>query len=131
MTSLDKIRGNLRELPQVQDQGRRKISTALRSWTIGGVGETIALWTLYKARFWRIVKPLRIQYRNNGKMVDVSSFISPNQLRQGLCLLPNEDERYYRKKILTEEQIKLTYRWDFLALKIHEESGNRKCFLVS
>jgi len=37
MTFMTKIEGNLKELPQVQNIGRRKISGALRSWTIGGV----------------------------------------------------------------------------------------------
>jgi len=128
MTILTKIEGNLKELPQAQDRGGRKISSALRSWTIGGAGEAIALWALCKVRFWRIVKPLLIQHRNNDEIVNISSFISPNQLRQGLCWLPNEDELYYRKKILTDEQIKLTYRWDFLALKIQKEIGKNKVF---
>ncbi|MCW4003258.1 MAG: hypothetical protein NWE95_05015 [Candidatus Bathyarchaeota archaeon] len=111
-----RIEGNLKQLPQLKRRGGRNMSNALRSWTIGDVGEVIGFWALHKARFWRIVKPLLLQHKSEDKLVNISSFISPNQLRQGLCWLPNSDERYYRK-ILTEEQIQLTFRWDFLALK--------------
>ena len=114
---LARIKGNLEELPEAPKRRKGKRLTALRSWTIGGVGEAIAFWALHKARFWRVVKSLLLQYKNGDGITKVSSFISPNQLRQGLCFLPSYDERYYRRKFLTDEQIKLTFRWDFLALK--------------
>ena len=77
------------------------------------MGEVIGFWALHKAKFWWIVKPLMLQGMGKGNML---TFISENQLRQGLCWLPSSAERYYRKT-LTEEQIKLTFRWDFLAKK--------------
>lgn len=99
-------------MPTVKS-GQRDLSNALRCWTIGGVGEVIGFWALHKAKFWWIVKPLMLQGMGKGNTL---TFISPNQIRQGLCWLPNSAERYYRK-ILTEEQINLTFRWDFLAKK--------------
>ncbi len=105
------IEGNLKALPAVE-KGKKDFTNTLRCWTIGGVGEVISFWGLHKAKFWRIVKPIMFQ----GCLINGLAFVSPNQIRQGLCLLPNSDERYYRKR-LTDEQIKLTYRWDFLALK--------------
>ena len=120
--NLTSIKGNLCELPEILYVGTA--SNALRSWAIGDVGETIAFWALHKAKFWRIVKPFLIQYMAGDEIVNISSFISPNQIRHGSCMLPNEDERYYKEKILTEEQVKLTYRWDFLAVKI-EKVGDR------
>lgn len=120
--ALTRIEENLKQLPQVKRRGGRNMSNALRSWTIGGVGEVIGFWSLHKARFWRIVKPLLLQHKSEDKLVNISSFISPNQLRQGICKFPTEDELYYRK-ILTEEQIELTFRWDFLALRIQKEIG--------
>jgi hypothetical protein len=110
--ALTHIEGNLKQLPTVKC-GRRGMSNALRCWTIGGVGEVIGFWALHKARFWYIVKPIMLQGMGKGNIL---TYISPNQLRQGLCWLPSSAERYYRK-ILTDEQIKLTFRWDFLANK--------------
>lgn len=110
--ALSHIEGNLKQLPTVKS-GQKDLSKALGCWTIGGIGEVIGFWALHKAKFWRIVKPLRLQGIGRGNTV---TFISPNQIRQGLVWLPSSNERYYRK-ILTEEQINLTFRWDFLALK--------------
>jgi len=120
--TLTRTEGNLKQLPQVKRRGRRNMSNALRLWTIGGVGEVIGFWALHKARFWRIVKPLLLQHKREDELENISSFISPNQLRQGICMLPTEDELYYRK-ILTEEQIEFTCRWDFLALRIQRGIG--------
>lgn len=100
------------------------MSNALRYWTIGGIGEVVGFWALHRARFWRIVKPLLLQHKREGELENISSFISPNQLRQGICMFPTNDELYYRK-ILTEEQIELTRRWDFLALKIQRGIGKQ------
>jgi len=111
--TLTRVKGNLKRLPTVKC-GKRDMSNALRSWTIGGVGEALGFWALHRAKFWRIVKPLMLQGLGNGNII---AFISPNQLRQGLCWLPSDSERYYRKA-LTEEQIKLAFRWDFLANKL-------------
>ena len=113
------IKGNICELPEMVHA--ETAASTLRSWIIGDIGENIAFWALHEAKFWRIVKPFQIQYMAGDEIINISSFISPNQVRHGLCMLPNEDERYYAEKILTEEQLKLTYRWDFLALKIQKE----------
>ena len=122
------INGNLLELPEVSQRAGKNVSSALRPWTIGSVGEAIGFWVLNKARFWRIVKPLLLQCRIDNEIRNISSFISPNQIRQGLCFLPNQDERYYKDKLLTEDQVKLTYRWDFLALLTRKESGKSRVY---
>jgi len=123
-----RIKGNLLELPKVPKRAGKHISRALRNWTIGDIGEVIGFWVLHKAGFWRIVKPFLLQCRNGDKIVNISSFISPNQIRQGICLLPTTDERYYKDKILTEEQMKSTHRWDFLALRIRKRGGKIKAY---
>jgi len=118
--NLATITGNLQELPKLP----------VSSWITGDVSEAIGLWALYKARFWKIVKPLHLQWRKRHQITNISSFISPNQIRQGLCLIPSHDELYYRDKILTEEQMKLTHRWrwDFLALKAVREGYRWKTY---
>ena len=122
------IKGNLKQLPDVSKRGGKDVSSAFRSWVIGDIGEVIGFWVLHKARFWRIVKPLLLQHRDKGKIKNISSFISPDQIRQGLCYLPSADERYYKSRVLTEKQIKLTQRWDFLALKIQKEGKKTKSY---
>ncbi|MBM3142857.1 MAG: hypothetical protein FJ005_07415 [Chloroflexi bacterium] len=92
-------------------------------WMVGDVGESIGFWVLHKCKFRRIVKPLVLQYREKDRIKTISHFISPNQIRQGICFLPSEDESLYWNKVLTEEQKKYHFiRWDFLALKVQRES---------
>jgi len=122
------VKGNLKRLPDMPTKVRKNVAEALRYWVIGDIGEDIAFWVLHKARFWRIVKPLWLQYKEDKKR-NVSALVSPNQLRQGLCFLPSEDEWYYRRRMdLTEEHLKLTRRWDFLALKILKEESRFKAY---
>lgn len=111
--ALTRIEGNLKQLPTVKC-GKRDLSNAFRSWTIGGIGEVIAFLALHKAKFSCIVKPLMLQGMGKGNIL---IFISPNQLRQGLFWHSRGTERYYQKT-LTEEQFKLAFRWDFLAMKL-------------
>jgi hypothetical protein len=92
-------------------------------WMVGDVGESIGFWVLHKYKFRRIVKPLELQYREGDRIKTVSHFISPNQIRQGICFLPSEKESYYWSKVLTEEQKEYHFiRWDFLAIKVERES---------
>ncbi len=120
--NISSVKGNLCELPEIVYAGTSL--DALRSWIIGDVGESIAFWALHQAGFWRIVKPFHLQYMAGDEIINISSFISPNQIRHGSCLLPNEDELYYKEKILTDEQVNLTHRWNFVALKI-QKIGDR------
>ena len=113
------IKGNMFQLPRVHYMGEN-VSNLLQSWVIEDIGEAIGFWALHKSRFWRIVKPLLLKYIVGDEIVTFSSFISPNQIRTGVCLLPNEDEIYYKEMILTEEQVKATHGWDFLALQIEK-----------
>ena len=115
-------KGNLKSLPKMPKRGGKNTAYAARLWLIGDVGEAIGFWVLHKCKFWRIVKPLLLQYKEEGRIKNICHFISPNQIRQGLCFLPTEHEIYYNSKILNEEQRGYDFaRWDFLAIKIRKE----------
>lgn len=114
------ITGNLKSLAMDTDRKERRFAYAARLWLIGDVGEAIGFWVLHKCKFRRIVKPLLLRYRQ-GRMKTTSHFISPNQIRQGQCYLPSEDELVYNN-VFSEEQKKYSFSaWDFLAIKVQKE----------
>ncbi len=96
------IIGNVKSPAKYAKPKDRMDPTSL--WMVGDVGESIGFWVLHKYKFRRIVKPLELQYREKNRIKTISHFISPNQIRQGICFLPSEKESYYWSKILTEEQ---------------------------
>jgi len=116
------VRGNLKSLPKMPERKGRNFAYASRLWLIGDVGEAIGFWVLHKSRFWRIVKPLLLQYKEEERIKNICHFVSPNQIRQGVCRLPTEDELYYNRKIFSEEQREYHFSpWDFIAIKIKKE----------
>jgi hypothetical protein len=119
------IKGNVKSLPNMPERKGRNFKNAARLWLIGDIGEAIAFWVLHKSRFWRIIKPLSLQHKEEDRIKSVCHFVSPNQVRQGLCFLPTDDELYYYSKIFSGEQRGYDFaRWDFLAIKIRKESHN-------
>lgn len=114
------IRGDLKSLIKDTNRGGKGFAYAARLWLIGDVGEAIGFWALHKCKFRRIVKPLLLRYRQ-GRIETTSHFISPNQIRQGQCYLPSEDELYYNS-VLSEQQKSYSFStWDFLAILVRRE----------
>jgi hypothetical protein len=115
----DLIQGNMLELTETPEIGRNASRTL--GLSVGReVGDAIAFWVLQKVGFWRIVKPFLIQQMSRDEIQKIGCLLTPHQIHQHLCLLPSEDELYYRERILDEEQLMLAYRWDYLALRIQK-----------
>ncbi len=117
------IRGNMLELSQTPGDGQG-IPHTLGIWANKELGDAVAFWVLQKAQFWRIVKPFQIQHMAGDEIENISCLLTPQQIRQRACLIPSDEERYYKDRILTDEQLKAVSRWDYLALKI-QKSGDR------
>lgn len=118
------VRGNLKSLPKMPERKGKNFAYAARLWVIGDVGEAVALWALREYKFRRIIKPLLLQYKEKDKIRSICHFISPNQIRQGVCFLPSMDEKVYNCRVFNEEQQKYNFtRWDFLALKTQRENN--------
>jgi hypothetical protein len=118
----DFIQGNMLELSEAPSAERNAPSTF--GFSVGReVGDAIAFWALQKAGFWRIVRPFLIQHMAGDEIENIGCLLTPHQIRQRLCLLPSEDELYYKERILDEEQLMSAYRWDYLALRI-QKSGD-------
>jgi len=88
------------------------------------LGDVVAFWVLQKAGFWRIVRPFLIQHVSGDEIRNICCLLTPHQIRQRTCLLPGEDELYYKERILNEDQLGAVHRWDYLALRI-QKSGDR------
>lgn len=115
----DLIQGNMLELSKTPDIGRNTSGTL--GLSVGReVGDAIAYWALQKTGFWRIVKPFLIQHMSGDEIKNIGCLLTPHQIHQHLCLLPSEDELYYRERILDEEQLMSAYKWDYLALRIEK-----------
>src|SRR4030042_3241305 len=110
------IRGNMLELSQIPGDGQG-IPHTLGIWANKELGDAVAFWVLQKAQFWRIVKPFQIQQMAGDEIENISCLLTPQQIRQRACLIPSNEERYYKDRILTDEQLKAVSRWDYLALK--------------
>ena len=119
----DFIQGNMLELSEAPRAGRNAPSPF--GFSVGReVGDAIAFWALQKAGFWRIVKPFLIQHMSGDEIENIGCLLTPHQIRQHLCLLPGEEELYYKERILDEKQLMSVYKWDYLALRI-QKSGDR------
>lgn len=115
------IKGNLR-LPPRGRQAKRRLAKPTHLWLLGDIGEAIAIQVLHQWRFWRIVKPLLFQHKEEDGVVNHCHFISPGQIRQGICFMPTMQDLYYRKILSVEQNTYHFYHWDFVATKIHKEN---------
>ena len=121
------ISGNMLELSQTPS-AEQAIPYALGFWANRELGEAVACWVLQKANFWRIIKPFQIQHMSGDEIENIGCLITPQQIRQRSCLLPGEEELYYREKILTNEQLKTVSRWDYLALRIQKSNDRFEAY---
>jgi len=97
------------ELSEAPSAGRNAPSAF--GFSVGReVEDAIAFWALQKAGFWRIVKPFLIQHMSGDEIENIGYLLTPHQIRQRLCLLPGEEELYYKERILDEKQLMSVYK---------------------